>query len=475
MKKSLKIIALILVGTLCLTGCKAMQQLENFKDLVYGDSNGTTNPEEDANKVLVDHTIMQDLEEVVEEILSGISAEQSNGYPLDENFFAWFYGNYGEEILRQVAVHVATEESNDFWNTLTGNTLHALWVYYCADTGMYPETLMNVYAKDANGSDIIIDFIGDLNFDDDWPNIQDLSGLGMDATDRMNDALLSELTGADILMVNNEFTYGEGGTPLEGKAYTFQAHPDKVKWLTNIGTDIVSLANNHVFDYGPEGLMSTIEAVESEGLPFVGAGENLDEAKKIVYFVINGKKIAFTAATQIERTLNYTKEATETTPGVLKTLNADKYVEVLKEARKNADFVIAYVHWGTEGSIYYGYDQRNLADRFIEAGVDVIIGGHTHCLQGFEYRNGVPVFYSLGNFWFDWEEENSKATGVAQLVIHPDGSFDCRFIPCVYDEYATYKLTVDSDIKAAYEYMESISNKVSLDDEGYWIKENENE
>ena len=189
----------------------------------------------------------------------------------------------------------------------------------------------------------------------------------------------------------------------------------------------------------------------------------------------DGKKIAFTAATQIERTLNYTKEATETTPGVLKTLNADKYVEVLKEARKNADFVIAYVHWGTEGSIYYGYDQRNLADRFIEAGVDVIIGGHTHCLQGFEYRNGVPVFYSLGNFWFDWEEENSKATGVAQLVIHPDGSFDCRFIPCVYDEYATYKLTVDSDIKAAYEYMESISNKVLLDDEGYWIKENENE
>ena len=454
-----------------------MEQLENLKDLMYGtgeeSADGAT--DKDTDKVLVDNTIMEDLEVVVEEILNNITAEQSKGYPLDENFFAWFYGNYGGEILKEASNRIQAEESDELWMQLTGNTMHALWVYYCADTGMYPESLLNVYAKDANGTDIVIDFIGDLNFDDDWPNIQDMNGLGLDATDRMNDELLSELTGADILMVNNEFTYGVGGTPLEGKAYTFQAHPSKAAWLTAMGTDIVSLANNHVFDYGPEGLMSTIDAIEAEGLPFVGAGENLEEAKKIVYFVINGRKIAFTSATQIERTLNYTKEATDTTPGVLKTLNASKYVEVIKEARENADFVIAYVHWGTEGSIYFGYDQKNLAAQFVAAGVDVIIGGHTHCLQGFEYRQGVPVFYSLGNFWFDWEEENSKATGVAQVVIHPDGSFDCRFIPCIYDEYATYKLTLDKDIQAAYEYMESISDDVELDEEGYWIKENNNE
>lgn len=427
----------------------------------------------EGEQVLVDNNIMQDLEEVTGVILDNISAEQSHNYPLDENFFAWFYGHYGEDILREVANKVVAGEANAFWSALTGNSLHVLWVYYCDATGLYPETLENVYAKDANSADIVIDFIGDLNFDDDWPNIQDLSGLGLDATDRMNGELLKELTGADILMVNNEFTYGVGGTPLEGKAYTFQAHPDKAAWLTNMGADIVSLANNHVCDYGPEGLMSTIEAIEAEGLPFVGAGENLDEAKKIVYFVINGKKIAFTAATQIERTLNYTKEATDTTPGVLKTLNAAKYVEVIKEARANADFVIAYVHWGTEGSIYFQNDQKNLATKFVAAGADVIIGGHTHCLQGFEYRGGVPVFYSLGNFWFDWEEENSKATGIAQVVIHQDGTFDCRFIPCVYDEYATYQLTNDGDIQAAYEYMESISNNVALDENGYWIKENE--
>ncbi len=474
MKKSLKLLALLLASTLCLTGCETIAQLENLKDLIYGTSSGDSEDEDDA-KVLEDMTIMTDLEDVVEFVLQNINAEQSKGYPMDENFFAWFYGQYGEDILREVAVRIGEEDAGDFWSDLTGNTLHVLWIYYCSETGLYPETLTNVYAKDANGSDIVIDFIGDLNFDDDWPNIQDMNGLGLDATDRMNDELLRELTGADILMVNNEFTYGEGGTPLEGKAYTFQAHPSKAKWLTAIGTDIVSLANNHVFDYGPEGLMSTIEAVEAEGLPFVGAGENLDEAKKIVYFIINGKKIAFTAATQIERTLNYTKEATDTTPGVLKTLNAAKYVEVLKEARENADFVIAYVHWGTEGNIYFGYDQKNLATQFAAAGADVIIGGHTHCLQGFEYRDGVPVFYSLGNFWFDWEEENSKATGVAQVVIHPDGTFDCRFIPCVYDEYATYKLTLEADIQAAYEYMESISNDVVLDENGYWIKENENE
>ena len=330
MKRSWRLVAALCILMMCLTGCETLAQLENLKELIYGASaDNSAGASDDEDKVLVDDSIMEDLEIVVEGILSNISTQQSLGYPLDENFFAWFYGRYGEDIVREVEKQVKNEQSSEFWFDLTGNTLHVLWVYYCDATGMYPEALANVYAKDANGADIVIDFIGDLNFDDDWPNIQDMNGLGLDATDRMNDELLQELTGADILMINNEFTYGEGGTPLAGKAYTFQAHPSKAAWLTSMGVDIVSLANNHVFDYGPEGVLSTIDAVEAEGLPFVGAGANLDEAKKIVYFVINGKKIAFTAATQIERTLDYTKEATDTTPGVLKTLNPDKYVEVL--------------------------------------------------------------------------------------------------------------------------------------------------
>jgi len=84
-----------------------------------------------------------------------------------------------------------------------------------------------------------------------------------------------------------------------------------------------------VYDYGEEALIDTLETLEGSGVPYVGAGRNLEEAKKIVYFIANGRKIAITAASQIERSSNYTKEATEDSAGVLKTLNPDKYVEVI--------------------------------------------------------------------------------------------------------------------------------------------------
>lgn len=471
MKNHFRLVAILFIAVLCLTGCSAVTELGNLINAAAGASAGNRPAEANGDAENVECTIMADLDEVVEDMLNHLTREQSLDYALDESFFLWFYGKYGEDITKELERRIWTEKNSDFWRELTGNTLHVLWIYYCSDTGLYPEELANVYRKDSFGSDIVISFAGDLNFDDDWPNVQDLNGLDLGITDRMNDELLLEMRQSDILMINNEFTYGEGGTPLEGKAYTFQAHPSKVQWLTDIGADIISLANNHVYDYGAEGLLSTLKTVEQEGIPYVGAGKNLDEAKKIVYFIINGKKIAFTSATQIERTYNYTKEATEDSPGVLKTLNADKYVKVIEEARKKADYVIAFVHWGTEGRIYYQEDQKALAQKFVDAGVDVVIGGHTHCLQGFEYRDGVPIFYSLGNFWFDWDEENSKATGLAQMIIHEDGSADYRFIPCVYDEYTTYKLTLESDIEAAYEYMESISNGVKLDENGYWMKE----
>ena len=147
--------------------------------------------------------------------------------------------------------------------------------------------------------------------------------------------------------------------------------------LETFGTDIVSLANNHVYDYGEAALIDTIDTLEEAGIPYVGAGKDLKDAMRPVYFVANGKKIAIVSATQIERSLNYTKEATETTPGVLKTLNPDKFLKVIEEARDNSDYVIAFVHWGTEGNNYFGSDQVALAKQFVEAGVDVIIGGHT--------------------------------------------------------------------------------------------------
>ena len=134
MKRSLRLIAVLMVITVSLTGCKTLAQLNTLKNLIYGGASAGDNPagafgDENANKVVRDDNIMADLEEVTDEILESISEEQSYDYPLDENFFAWFYGKYGETITRDVANRIKAGEDVGFWSALTGNSLHVLWIY----------------------------------------------------------------------------------------------------------------------------------------------------------------------------------------------------------------------------------------------------------------------------------------------------------------------------------------------------------
>ena len=387
-------------------------------------------------------------------------------YPIDETFLGWLYASYGEEAVERLADEVASGECDrERWYELTGNSIHVLWLLYCRDTGMNQYQLENVYWKEcATEERTVIEFSGDINFSEGWGTMRYLDSQPNGIYDCFSQALLSEMQSADIMVVNNEFTYSDRGTPLEGKTYTFRARPDRVNLLDVFGTDIVGLANNHVYDYGEEALLDTLETLEGSGIPYVGAGRNLEEAGKIVYFIANGRKIAITAATQIERSTNYTKEATADSPGVLKTLNPDKYVKVLEEAEKNSDIVIAYVHWGTEHQSQFGTDQEELAEAFVKAGADVIIGGHTHCLQGMTYKEGVPIIYSLGNFWFN---QKTLDTGLSQVIIEKDGSIVFRFLPCIQQNYETSLVLNETEKQRILDYMEAISENVSIDADGY--------
>ena len=330
---------------------------------------------------------------------------------------------------------------------------------------MNEEDLQQVYWKTCSSEDeVVLDFTGDINFAEGWGTTEHMDGQPNGINDCFSKDLLQEMNHADIMMINNEFTYSTRGEPLAGKDYTFRADPKRVDLLETFGTDIVSLANNHVYDYGEAALIDTIDTLEEAGIPYVGAGKDLKDAMRPVYFVANGKKIAIVSATQIERSLNYTKEATETTPGVLKTLNPDKFLKVIEEARDNSDYVIAFVHWGTEGNNYFGSDQVALAKQFVEAGVDVIIGGHTHCLQGMEYMDGVPIIYSLGNFWFS---ASTLDTGLSQVIIRDDGTIDFRFLPCIQKNYKTSLVTDESEKRRIFDFMESLSVGITIDNDGY--------
>ncbi len=407
------------------------------------------------------------LDSAIDTIL-GASANFLCGYPIDDSFLCWFYGAYGAQALGDVAAAAALD-APDAWYAACGNTMHVLWLDYCKSVGVRSEELMRVTKQVcATSEETVLSFTGDMNFDDTTGTMQHLKQTGLSGA--FSEDLLDLMAQSDILMINNECTYSTRGEPIEGKAFTFRSDPKNVSILQELGVDIAGIANNHVCDYGYEALTDTIETLDKAGIPYVGAGHDLKEAKKPWYFVANGRKIAIVAATQIERTYNYTKEATDTSPGVLKTLNPDKFIEVIEDAKKHSDIVIAFVHWGTEGTNYYEADQVELAERFVSAGADVIIGGHTHCLQGVSYVEDVPVIYSLGNFWFGstpTDGVTKKDTALAQVFIRADGSIAFRIVPCVQENLCTTLVTDPAEKERILTFIRSLSGGVSIDADGY--------
>lgn len=421
----------------------------------------------DSTQMAEQPTGRNDLTDAFSVILQGATKEFIAGYAVDESFLMWVAALFGDDVIMELAdcVLAGRVEPED-WYEKTGNSIHVLWLMYCRDSGFQKYRLDNVYWKEtADSSEIVLGFTGDFNFADGWCTTEYLKRQAGGIYDCFSDELLAEMQGVDIMVMNNEFTYAEEGTvePLAGKAYTFRADPMTLPLLEAFGVDAVTLANNHVYDYGKEGLLSTMRYLNEAGMPYVGAGENIDEASKILYYVAGGRKIAIVSATQIERVTKYTKEATATEPGVLKTLDPERFLQIIRQAEANSDYVIVSVHWGTEGSLTAEYSQRALAQKFADAGADVIIGGHPHRLQGAAYVDGVPVAYSLGNFWFS---DGTLYTTLAEVVIGEDGSITLRYVPCEQRRLVTRILTEQEEIDGFYHYLAAISTDIGIDAEG---------
>jgi poly-gamma-glutamate synthesis protein (capsule biosynthesis protein) len=279
--------------------------------------------------------------------------------------------------------------------------------------------------------------------------------------------LLDEMQSADILMINNEFCYSDRGTALAGKAYTFRANPNRVSLLSDLGADIVSVANNHVYDYGEEAFLDTLVTLDNAGIPYVGAGRNIDEASSPVYMQLGDLTIAYVAASRAEKN-KMTPEATATTPGILRCYDPEKFIAEIEEASENSDFVIALPHWGTEYSTTLEKAQTSTAREYIDAGADVIIGAHSHCLQGMEYYNGALVAYSLGNYWFN---EKTLDTMLLEVEISGTGStiesVEVQIIPGTQSGWVTTAADTPEEKERIYTYMESISIDVEVDENGY--------
>ena len=310
---------------------------------------------------------------------------------------------------------------------------------------------------------VTLSFAGDISFAEGYANMVSYHSRGNDIAQCITPDLIARMDSADIMMVNNEFTYSNRGAPLSGKTFTFRAKPEMAENLLKLSVDIVSLANNHVFDYGETALIDTLDTLDHYEIPYVGAGRNLEEAKKIVYMEKGGMKIAFVSATQVERSYVFTKEATDSSAGVLRTFSPETFLEVIRRAEETSDFVVVYVHWGTEGVNQFEGDQQLLGHQYIDAGADLVIGDHPHCLQGVEYYKGVPIFYSLGNYWFN---SRTLDTGLVEADICRDGLLELRFVPCLQQNCRTSLVTDSAQQQRVFRFLESISANASVDELG---------
>ncbi|MBP1752117.1 MAG: putative enzyme of poly-gamma-glutamate biosynthesis (capsule formation)-like protein [Geobacteraceae bacterium] len=222
-----------------------------------------------------------------------------------------------------------------------------------------------------------------------------------------------ELKNGDITVGNLEAPITRTGTEFTGKKFRFKTSPRAAQALRRAGFSVLTLANNHMLDFGSVGLEETRKHLERAGILYTGAGKNLAIARKPALVYVKGKRVAFLAYS-LTLPPEFFAEANRpgTVPGFTPYFRED-----IAQAKLNADYVIVSFHWGAEKAVTPKPYQIIAARRAVDAGADVVIGHHPHVLQGIErYRNGI-IFYSLGNFAFGSTSRSSDISVLARITL----------------------------------------------------------
>lgn len=323
-----------------------------------------------------------------------------------------------------------------------------------SDNQIERDTEDNEPVEKADSTTII--FAGDVLIADAMERYYDTEGV----TRLVSEELLEEMINADICMVNNEFQFSNRGTPMEDKQFTFQTDPKYVQILKNMGVDIVSLANNHSLDFGTEALQDTFITLDGAGILYAGAGDTKERAEELQIIEVNGQKFGFLAATRVIPVSQWNVEFGQ--PGLFATYDDTRLVECIEAAKEVCDFLTVYVHWGIEREAYPQDYQTNIAKNCFEAGADLVIGAHPHVLQGIEFMDGKPVFYSLGNYIF---AQTIAKTALVKVEIFEDGEVTYSLIPA-YAKDGQTKVFEGAEAEALFKYMNEISPKAFIDEMG---------
>ena len=276
----------------------------------------------------------------------------------------------------------------------------------------------------------------------------------------LDDNVVNIMKSSDIMVANNEFTISNRGTKLN-KLYNFRARPERLKIYDEMGVDIVSIANNHAYDYGEDAFLDTIKYLDEYDISHVGGGSNIEEASSAFYYIANGYKISFLSSSRAEKNI-VTPGATETSSGIFRCYDNKLLLKRIKEEKGKSDFVILLIHWGKEDSNELEDVQLTTGKEYIDMGADLVIGSHAHVLQGMEIYNNKLIAYNLGDFIFNKE---TKDTGILSVTINNEGNMNYTFIPCRQSNYKT-SLLDGKDKKDVINKMKNYSINVTFNDDG---------
>lgn len=290
-------------------------------------------------------------------------------------------------------------------------------------------------------------------------------------TENLNSNIVELFNSADLQIVNLEAPVSNSISKIPKTGPHLKSDKDSItEVLKKLKIDVVTLANNHILDFGESGLKDTISYCHSLGIKTVGAGKNLEEAAKTLYLDTAEGKIAIINIAENEWASASQKSAGANPMDIIENIHQ------IKEAKQNADFVLVILHGGNEHNPYPSPRMVKQYRFYAECGADAIIGHHTHCINGHELYKGVPIFYSLGNFLFTTPKRHGKSWYkglVLQLSIRKGEPIHFEIIPVSFreDNFALSVLSGESKenvIHSIKKINEIIKNEENLHEK--WIE-----
>jgi len=278
------------------------------------------------------------------------------------------------------------------------------------------------------------------------------------------DEMKEYLAGFDLRVATLEVAIGDNlpfdEVKMKGRQNIIYSKNESIQKIVELNINIVSLANNHIFDLGFEGFENTIGLLEKNNILYCGAGRNLEEASRPVLISKAGKTIAFLTYCDYDfPTIGYVPIATETSFGI-NPLNIDTVVADIKHYRESCDYVVVLPHWGVEYNRFPTKKMKDYSRLMVEAGADLIVGSHAHIAQPCMRYRQTSIYYGLGNFLFPDFYMN-----VPRPMWYPSKDYELQSIPITHG----YPYPVEQPMKRVWPFFSRVgliveavfSNKVT--------------